>query len=170
MFIVVMGVSGSGKTTVGQALAHELGWRFYDGDDFHSPANVAKMAAGVPLDDDDRAGWLAALAQVIHKGMGRGESGVIACSALKEKYRQALRAASTEPAQVRFVYLKGDYETILARMVNRPGHYMKADMLRSQFDALEEPADVITVDVNLPLHAIIDAITGQFEETDRPSA
>ncbi len=163
MFVIVMGVSGCGKTTVGQALAQALDCPFYDGDDYHPPANVAKMAAGTPLDDDDRAGWLAALADVIRAGLSRGERGVIACSALKQKYRQALRAGSADPALVRFVYLKGDYDTILARMQSRAGHYMKAGMLQSQFDALEEPADAITATITLPPEEIVRRVMDQLE-------
>jgi gluconokinase len=162
MFVIVMGVSGSGKTTVGAALAQRMDCPFYDGDDYHPAANVAKMAAGVPLDDDDRGGWLAALADVIRTGLRGGESGVIACSALKERYRAQLRAAATDPAQVRFVYLRGSYDTIRARMESRAGHYMKPGMLRSQFDALEEPSDAITVDVTLRLDAQIHQILGQL--------
>ena len=158
MFVIVMGVSGSGKTTVGAALAQRLDCSFYDGDDYHPAANVAKMAAGIPLDDNDRAGWLDALAEVIRSGLSRGESGVIACSALKTRYRAVLQAAAPGPDQVRFVYLRGSYETILARMQSRQGHYMKADMLRSQFDALEEPEDAITIDVTLALDAQIRQI------------
>jgi gluconokinase len=113
MFIVVMGVSGSGKTTIGRSLAQRLDWPFYDGDDFHSPQNVAKMSAGLPLTDGDRAGWLDALAAVIRDGIQAGRNGVIACSVLKKAYRDVLRESDRE--QVRFVYLKGSYEVILAR-------------------------------------------------------
>jgi gluconokinase len=151
MFIIVMGVSGSGKTTVGVALAQALRCPFYDGDSFHGPANVAKMVAGIPLDDDDRAGWLESLAAVVRQGLGRGETGVIACSALKNRYRAALQSAAPDPGQVRLVYLKGDYATIFARLQSRQGHYMTAGMLQSQFDTLEEPGDAITVDVSLDL-------------------
>lgn len=147
MFVIVMGVSGSGKTTVGAALAQALGCPFYDGDDFHPAANVAKMAAGCPLDDDDRAAWLASIGEVIRAGLSRGENGVIACSALKRRYREALRACGP----VKFVYLKGDYETILTRMQSRQGHYMKPAMLTSQFDDLEEPVDAVTVEIALDL-------------------
>ncbi len=99
MFVILMGVSGSGKTTIGRLLAQRLNWPFYEGDDYHPPTNVAKMAAGIPLDDEDRASWLAALADIIRNGLQRGEDGVLACSALKEKYRGVLRV---DPARVKF--------------------------------------------------------------------
>lgn len=165
MFVILMGVAGSGKTTVGQILAQELGCPFFDGDDFHPPANIAKMAAGIPLDDDDRAGWLAALAALMRNGLDQDQCGVIACSALKETYRQVLQSAVIEPDQVRFVYLKGDYTTILARMQSRAGHYMKAAMLQSQFDALEEPAGVITVDTTQSPEDIVRAVMHGLEHT-----
>jgi gluconokinase len=154
MFVIMMGVAGSGKTTIGKAVAERLGWRFYDGDDFHPPANVAKMAAGIPLTDEDRAGWLDALAALIRSGLEKGESGVVACSALKEKYRAVLRV---EPQQVKFVYLKGSYEVILARMQSRQ-HFMKPVMLQSQFATLEEPEDAIVEDITLAPDAIIQNI------------
>lgn len=163
MFFIVMGVSGSGKTTIGQLLAQRLGCRFYDGDDFHPPPNIAKMAAGVPLDDDDRRGWLAALAALIRQSLAHGETGVIACSALKEAYRAVLRV---DPNQVQFVYLKGDYDTIWARMQGRTGHYMKPGMLQSQFDALQEPLDAFTVDVDLAPEQIVDRVMAHFMPTD----
>ena len=165
MFVILMGVSGSGKTTVGQALAQELGYPFFDGDDFHPPANIAKMAAGIPLADEDRAGWLAAVATLIRNGLDQNQCGVIACSALKEMYRQVLQSAASEPGQVCFVYLKGDYSTVLARMQSRAGHYMKAGMLQGQFDTLEEPAGVITVDITQPLEAIVHTIMQRLEHT-----
>lgn len=155
MFVVVMGVSGSGKSTVGELLAAQLGWRFYDGDHFHPPENVAKMAAGIPLDDADREGWLGALAALIRRGLEAGESGVIACSALKEKYRDILRV---DDAQVQFVYLRGTFEVIWARMQRRQNHYMKAQMLQSQFAALEDPVGVLTCDITAPPAQIVAAI------------
>jgi gluconokinase len=165
MLVIVMGVSGSGKTTMGIALAQALDCPFYDGDDFHPPVNVAKMAAGIPLDDDDRAGWLASLADVIRMNLDRGGCGVIACSALKHKYRAILQAATMDMGQIRFVYLKGEFETILARVQSRQGHYMKADMLQSQFDALEEPENAITVDsaldFDVQLRQIMEQLTSK---------
>ncbi len=158
MFLIVMGVSGSGKSTVGALLAQRLGCPFYDGDDWHPPENVAKMAAGLPLEDDDRRAWLAALAELIRHGLASGASGVVACSALKETYRAALRV---DPAQVQFVYLRGDYATIQARMAGRKGHFMQPAMLQSQFDALEEPLDAWIVDVRLTPERIVDQILAQ---------
>lgn len=155
MFYIVMGVSGSGKTTIGRLLAERLGCPFFDGDDYHPPENVTKMAAGRPLDDEDRAGWLAALAAVIRSGLAAGGGGVIACSALKEKYRSALRVQAGE---VMFIYLKGSYELILARLQSRRGHYMRAGLLQSQFDTLDEPLDALVVDVGLPPAQIVQTI------------
>ncbi|MFN8464410.1 MAG: gluconokinase [Caldilineaceae bacterium] len=155
LFVVLMGVSGSGKTTVGELLAAQMGWRFYDGDKFHTPENVAKMAAGTPLTDADRAGWLAVLAGLIRDGLARGESGVIACSALKETYRDFLRV---DPSRVCFVYLKGSFDLIWERMLLRQNHYMKASMLQSQFASLEEPEGVLTCDITASPEQIVDAI------------
>ncbi|MEA5078172.1 MAG: gluconokinase [Anaerolineaceae bacterium] len=145
MFLIVMGVSGCGKSTVGKGLAEELGWPFYDGDDFHPAENVAKMSKGIPLNDEDRAGWLAALADLIRSSLAQGKPGVLACSALKQKYRDQL---CVDAEQVKFIYLKGSYELIKARMLARPGHYMKPGMLDSQFATLEEPQGALTVDID----------------------
>lgn len=161
MFIIVMGVSGSGKTTIGEMLASRLNCPFYDGDDYHSPENVAKMAAGIPLTDEDRSGWLATLAELIRSGLERGESGVMACSALKEKYRHIL---SVDSERVRFVYLKGDFNLILGRMQDRQGHYMQAAMLQSQFETLEEPRGLLVVDVTLSPEEIVQDIMEQLME------
>ena len=153
MFVIVMGVSGCGKSTVGQLLAGKMGCAFYDGDDFHPAANIAKMSQGIPLNDDDRAGWLAALADLIRRTLQNGGSGVLACSALKQKYRDVLRV---DADQVKFVYLKGSYDLIKARMEARPGHYMKPGMLDSQFAALEEPTDAVTVSIEPSPEEIAD--------------
>jgi gluconokinase len=143
MIIVVMGVSGCGKSTIGQQLADRLGWPFYDGDEFHPPANIDKMSRGIPLNDEDRSGWLAAIADRMLTLMAAGESGVFACSALKQKYRDQLQVSD----QVKFVYLRGDYDLIWSRMQQRPGHYMKPNMLASQFETLEEPHDALALDI-----------------------
>jgi len=150
-----MGVSGSGKSAVGSALASKLGWAFYDADDFHPPANIAKMQAGIPLDDADRAPWLIALQALISSCLKANRPGVLACSALKERYRQQLLAGNRG---VQIVYLKGSYDQIWSRMATRAGHYMKPAMLQSQFDALEEPQDALVMDITLPVDEIVARI------------
>ncbi len=162
MFIVVMGVSGSGKSTIGRYLAQELDWPFYDGDDFHPPANIAKMSAGIPLTDEDRAGWLETLAALIQKETQAGQNGVLACSVLKKAYRDVLRRYDRR--QIVFVYLRGSYETILARMQSRGEHFMKPEMLKSQFQDLEEPWGILTLDVTLPRDEIVHKIKEQIME------
>lgn len=137
MIVVVMGVSGAGKTTVGRLIAAALNARFIEGDAFHPAANVDKMRRGLPLDDADRAPWLAALAASLNGYVARGKTVVLACSALKRAYRDALRAGAP---QARFVYLKGDAAQIAARLAARKGHYMPPSLLASQWAALEEPA------------------------------
>lgn len=145
MIILLMGVSGSGKTTVGRLLAQQLGWKYYEADDYHSSANVEKMRSGVPLDDADRRPWLEALRELIRECLKRDESAVLACSALKESYRQFLLVDE----RVVLVYLKGGYEIIQRRLGQRRGHYMNPNLLGSQFGALEEPADAAAhVDVS----------------------
>jgi gluconokinase len=144
MVIILMGVSGSGKTTIGQRLAQELGWPFYDGDDFHPQANIAKMRQGVPLTDDDRHPWLAALRRLIDSVLAAKQSAVIACSALKRAYRDRLAGPHEN---VVFVYLKGSYEVIQQRLLERQGHFMRAGLLASQFETLEEPERALTMDI-----------------------
>jgi carbohydrate kinase (thermoresistant glucokinase family) len=141
--VIVMGVSGCGKTTVGRGLAASLGWEFRDADDLHSPSNIAKMSAGVPLDDSDRIPWLAAVRAEIDTQCAKGAKIVMACSALKEAYRVAL---APDPGNRRFAYLRGDFELMKRRMEGRSGHFMKEPMLRSQFDTLEEPLDALALD------------------------
>jgi gluconokinase len=142
--ILIMGVAGSGKTTVGRKLAAELGWSFRDADEFHPAANVAKMSAGIALDDGDRAPWLAAIRAHIEGCLARGEGAVVTCSALKEAYRRALVPDSD---RVRLVQLIGDFNLILKRIGERKGHFMKENMLRSQFEALEPPKDALILDI-----------------------
>lgn len=154
MVILVMGVSGSGKTTIGQALSAQLNWPFVDGDSLHSPANIAKMAAGIPLTDEDRAPWLKSLHDLIEGWSTSGGNGIIASSALKEKYRKMLVTSS----DVKIVYLRGDYNLIYSRMEHRPGHYMKPEMLQSQFAALEEPTDALVVDIDASVEQIVSSI------------
>lgn len=137
MRIVLMGVSGCGKSTVGEGLAAHLGWRFVEGDSLHPPENVAKMAAGQPLDDHDRAGWLATLADLLAQAREAGQGLVISCSALKRAYRDRLRAGD---AQTLFVHLDGSPEVIAARIAARTHQYMPASLLESQFVALQPPA------------------------------
>jgi gluconokinase len=151
MVIVLMGVSGAGKSTVGARLAAMLGWPFHDGDDLHSAKSRAKMRRGEPLTDEDRAPWLLRLRALIDGCLRRHESAVVACSALREAYRAAIAA---DRRQVRFVYLRGSYETIAARLESRRGHFMPPALLRSQFETLEEPRDAIAVDVEAPPDAI----------------
>jgi gluconokinase len=151
VIVVVMGVSGSGKTTIGEALARDLGWRFLDADEYHPPQNVAKMAAGQPLDDEDREPWLERLNSVL-----RGEgNAVLACSALKEKYRRRLADGIK---RLEWVYLKGDFDLIESRLARRRHRYMPASLLRSQFDALEAPSRAIVVDVSGDVASSVDLI------------
>jgi gluconokinase len=160
-FIIVMGVAGCGKTSIGKALAARLRWDFYDADDFHPPENVAKMASGIPLDDADRTPWLAALHDLISSSLERSQPGVLACSALKERYRQQLLEGNED---VQIVYLKGSYDLIWSRMEKRTDHYMKPQMLQSQFDALEEPTNALTVDISMSVDDLLQAIWKQMEQ------
>jgi gluconokinase len=147
-----MGVSGCGKTTVGKALAAKLGWDFYDADDYHPSENIAKMSSGIQLDDGDRAPWLASLHGLISDCLNENRNGVLACSALKESYRQILLAGNQG---LRIVYLKGDYELIWARMIDRSDHYMKPEMLTSQFEVLDEPMNGLVVDISKSVDEIV---------------
>ena len=163
MIVVVMGVTGCGKSTVGAALAQRMGWRFLDADDFHPPANVAKMAAGTPLTDGDRWPWLDRLAAELRAIEQSGGSAVLACSALKASYRARLAAAGN----VRFVHLAGDEATIAARLASRRHRYMPASLLSSQFATLERPASAIEVDVRLPVERQVEAIRTALAEGRR---
>lgn len=153
--IVLTGVSGSGKTTVGQKLAEKLGWDFYDGDAFHPRANIEKMSHGIPLTDADRWPWLDRLNQRILKSLGEGRPAVLACSALKRSYRERLLKNTSRTA---LVYLRGDFQLIKRRMRERHGHYMRAGMLQSQFEALEEPTSGTTVDIDASPDIIVSEI------------
>ena len=144
MIVVLMGVSGSGKSTVGAALARALGWPFHDADTFHPPANIAKMKAGTPLTDTDRWPWLDAMAAAMRAIDSRGDNAIFACSALREAYRDRLARAG----DVRFVYLEGDAATIAARLARRQHEYMPASLLASQFGTLEPPKDALRVDIH----------------------
>lgn len=145
MIIALMGVSGSGKTTVGEALAQALVWPFLDADQFHPPANVDKMRAGHPLTDADREPWLARIADELQAILARGDSAVLACSALRNAYRERIARAG----DVRFVHLAGDYATIDQRLTARHHRYMPSTLLASQFETLEEPRDALRVDIRL---------------------
>ena len=162
-FFIVMGVSGCGKTSVGEALAKGLGWDFYDADDFHPPENVAKMANGTPLNDSDRVPWLAALHDLISSSLTQNRPGVLACSALKEHYRQQLLEGNEG---VQIVYLKGSYDLIWSRMKARKDHYMKPHMLKSQFEALEEPTNVLTIDISMSVDDIVKTIISRSQSED----
>ena len=155
--VVVMGVSGSGKTTVGAALADALGLRFVDGDALHPAANVAKMAAGIPLDDADRAPWLDAVGAVLADGPV-----VVACSALKRAYRDRLRAAAPG---LQLVFLDGDRALLASRMTARPGHFMPASLLDSQLATLERPEPdehALTADIARPAEEIVTGLAGRM--------
>lgn len=160
MVIVLMGVSGSGKTTIGECLAEQLGWPFYEGDDFHPPANVDKMSQGIALDDSDRSPWLDRLRDLICEHIKSDKNAIVACSALKESYRRRLAQGSDE---VCFVYLQGDYGLIEERMEARHNHFMKAGLLESQFKTLEEPQRALVVDISRPPAAIVRYIREQLE-------
>jgi gluconokinase len=155
MVIVLMGVSGTGKTEVGTRLARALGAEFVEGDDYHPPANIEKMRSGVPLDDADRQPWLETLSREIGTWLDAGRTVVLACSALKRRYRDILKAGR---AGVRFVHLKGPEALIRSRLDHRRGHYMPPSLLDSQFAALEEPTEAITVSIEGPPEAIVAEI------------
>jgi gluconokinase len=141
---ILMGVSGSGKTTVGRLLATKLRWPFFEGDDFHPPANVEKLRRGIPLTDEDRMPWLGALGKLIGHLESRGQNAVIACSALRSQYRDLLRGAGHS---VQIIYLKGDVELIRQRLKKRRGHLAAASLLDSQVEELEEPSDAFAVSI-----------------------
>ena len=155
---VVMGVSGCGKSTVGQQLASTLNVEFLEGDQLHSDQNVARMAAGIALTDEDRQGWLETLARRIDDARSSGKGLVVSCSALKRAYRDTLRQGA---ADLRFVHLQGSPALLLARMASRPGHYMPASLLESQLATLEVPdpdENAQTCDTALPASAIVAAV------------
>jgi gluconokinase len=159
LIVVVMGVTGSGKTTIGSLLATETGWEFADADSFHSPQNIEKMRRGIPLDDADRAPWLAAIREAIAQWITAHRNVVLACSALKRSYRKELEVGP----EVRFVYLKGSYDFIYQRLRARHGHFATEEILKSQFAALEEPQDAVVVDVDQSPQEIVTEIRNRMK-------
>ncbi|MCK6583238.1 MAG: gluconokinase [Anaerolineales bacterium] len=157
--IIVMGVSGSGKTTIGRMLASELNWDFFDGDDFHPPANREKMSKGIPLTDEDRVEWLNHLRELIQNHLKEGSSLVLACSALKGRYREKLAVND----KVRFVYLRGTYNQVETRMKRRKDHYMPVQLLQSQFEALEEPRDAVAIEITQTPEEVVRLIRRGIE-------
>lgn len=155
MIILVMGVSGSGKTTVGKLLADSLDWQFSDADAFHSPENVEKMRRGIPLSEADRTPWLKDLQTAIKQWLQEDKNVVLACSALKDSYRQFLILDSD---RIKLIYLKGSYELIQKRLQERRNHYMPEKLLESQFDTLEEPLDAICIDAAASPQVIVQKI------------
>ena|SRR5437588_2723263 len=161
MIIIIFGVSGAGKTTVGKLLARELGWRLIEADDFHPAANIEKMRSGHPLTDDDRWPWLERLRDQIRQSLAAGENAVLACSALKRAYRDRLQASE----HVKFVFLRGDYALVEKQLHSRRGHFMNPDLLQSQFDDLEEPEPdehVLTIEVGHTPEEIVDRIKAKL--------
>jgi gluconokinase len=157
-----MGVTGSGKTTIGKALADRLGWNFFDADDFHSSGNITKMTTGIPLTDEDRLPWLSLLRSKITECLENGHPGILACSALKESYRQILLSNNPE---IQIVYLKASFYLVMARLTTRFDHFMQVSLLQSQFDTLEEPNNAIFVDIGYSVDIIVDKILTTLEES-----
>ena len=164
MVIIVMGVSGSGKTVVGEALAKRLNWAFEDADNWHPASNVEKMHNDEPLTDEDREPWLRALNLAVRTWITNKRNVVLACSALRDWYRSALREGVSDRDSIRFVYLKGTYEEIDHRLSVRVGHFMPKSLLKSQFAALEEPdsSEALLVDINQSVAIIVDTIVASF--------
>ena len=157
--IILMGVSGCGKTSVGIGLSEILGWPFYDGDDYHPQANIDKMAQGFPLNDNDRQPWLEKLHQLILEHLNANRSLIVASSALKTTYRLTLRG---DRKDVLFIYLKGTFDLVYERMQDRSEHYMKAEMLQSQYNDLEEPKEAIIISIDSPVDQIVKEIIGNL--------
>ncbi|MBR8834568.1 MAG: gluconokinase [Stigonema ocellatum SAG 48.90 = DSM 106950] len=155
MIILLMGVSGSGKSTIGKELADSLQWEFRDADTFHSPENIEKMRHGIPLSDGDRIPWLQDLLAAIKQWLEDDQNMVLACSALKAGYRKYLMP---DEERIKLVYLKGSFQVIEQRLRSRPHHYMSPELLQSQFETLEEPNDAITVDISDPPEVIVQHI------------
>jgi gluconokinase len=160
MVIVVMGPTGSGKTTIGSLLAARLGWAFVDADEFHSAANKDKMHRGIPLTDADRLPWLQSIHDQIERWLAEKRSVVLACSALKQSYRNLLWSGSSD---IRLIYLKGSYDLIYQRLLARKGHFANEHILAGQFADLEEPADAITVDIGPSPEEIVDELCARLK-------
>jgi gluconokinase len=164
MILVIMGVSGSGKSTIAEGLRRKLGWQYQEGDGLHPSSNVAKMSAGTPLTDEDRLPWLGKIAERIDQWRAQGISGIVTCSALKRSYRDIIAGGRPD---VLIVYPKGSQELIAGRMAKRKGHFMPASLLESQFRILEEPSpdeNAMTVDIDQPPDAIVAEIVRRVEE------
>jgi gluconokinase len=164
VIVIIFGVSGAGKTTVGKLLARELGWRFVEADDFHPPANIKKMRSGHPLTDKDRWPWLERLRQQIERSLSVGENAVLACSALKRAYRDRLRVSD----EVKFVFLRGDYALVEKQLRSRHGHFMNAALLKSQFNDLEKPQpdeNVLTIELGRTPEKIVERIEAKLNLT-----
>ena len=161
--IVVMGVSAAGKTTAGRALSHALGWPFYEGDDYHSATNIAKMHRGEALTDTDRAPWLHDLCTVIAGVIERGEHAVLACSALKRAYREALVPRGTPPGVVRFAFLDVPVDVLRKRLAERKGSFFNPALLDSQIATLEQPSDAVRIDGDAPVDNIVKDIREALE-------
>jgi gluconokinase len=167
VFVIIFGVSGAGKTTIGELLARELGWHFYEADDFHSPANIEKLHRGIPLRDEDRWPWLEKLRELIERSVAANENAVLACSALKRAYRDRLRVSD----QVKFVFLRGDYALISVHLRQRHGHFMNPALLQSQFADLEEPKPdegVLTIELGRTPQEIVEQIKTKLHLASRP--
>jgi gluconokinase len=157
VIVIVFGVSGTGKTTIGKLLAKRLGWRFLEADDFHPPDNIEKMRDGLPLTDKDRWPWLKPLREQIDRSLAANENAVLACSALKRKYRERLRVSDN----VKLVLLRGDYALVEKQLHSRHGHFMNSDLLRSQFADLEEPEsdeDAVTIELGRTPEELVEEI------------
>lgn len=162
--IILIGVAGSGKTTIGQLLSAKLQWPFFDADDFHPPSNIAKMAAGIPLEEEDRWPWLETLKEAISQEIAAGQNAIFACSALKESYRDFL---TRDLEQTKLVYLKGNTPILSRRIATRKNHFMKEAMLASQLATLEEPENCLTIDVSDPPEVIATRIIRELVKPPR---
>ena len=167
MIVVVMGVSGSGKSTIGAKLAQAMGWDFADADWFHPPANIHKMSRGLALSEEDREPWLETLRAQIRQWLTQNRSVVLACSALRASHRHLL---IVDPKRMRLVYLKGSVDLLRRRLAGRPHHFMSTELLPSQMDTLEEPSDAITVDASPPPDAIVQRIRTALASSDSPKS